>query len=112
MNRPNAYRYSALLKSGKADTLSTSQDLTIFPVLNEQDIQDAIEELKRSTVAIEKQTESLKLQQHAMSLLVKENERLCQRQSEVGSMQQRKWEMEKGNTVIAVGINSAWLVTI
>lgn len=92
--------------------MSTSQDLTIFPGLNEQDIQDAIEELKRSTVAIEKQTESLKLQQNAMSLLVKDNARLCQRQSEAGSVQQRKWEMEKGNTVIAVGINSAWLVTI
>ena len=94
------------MKSGQADALTASRDLTIFPGLSDQDIQDAIEELKRSTVAIEKQTESLKLQQNAMSMLVKDNARLCQEQSEASKMQQRQWEMEKGNIIIAVSINS------
>ena len=101
----NNYRYSALLKSGKADALAAAQDLSAFPTLSDQDIRDAIEELKRSTVAIEKQTESLKLQQNAMSMLVKDNARLHQGQSQAKKNQQRNWEMEKGKTIIAVSIS-------
>lgn len=102
----NSYRYSILLKSGKADALAASQDLSAFPTLSDQDIHEAIEELRRSTTAIEKQTENLKLQQNAMSMLVKDNARLHQGQSQATNTQQRKWEKEKGNTIVAVSIIS------
>jgi hypothetical protein len=82
--------------------LAATQDLSAFPGLSDQDIQEAIEELKRSTVAIEKQTENLELQQNAMSILVKDNARLHQGQSQTSTSQQRKWEIEKGNTILAV----------
>lgn len=94
------------MKSGKADALAASQDLTTYPGLSDQDIQEAVEELKRSTVAIERQTENLKLQQNAMSMLVKDNARLCQGQSEATMAQQRGWEMEKGKIIIAVSISN------
>jgi hypothetical protein len=96
-----SHRYAALLKSGAADALA-AQDLTIVPRFNEEDIQDAIEELKRSTKAIEKQTENLKLQQNAMSMLVKDNARLHQGRSQANKIQQGKWDMEKANTIAAV----------
>jgi len=103
MDYANGYRYSALSKSGKADALA-AQDLSAVPGLNDQDIQVAIEELKRSTVAIEKQTESLKLQQNALSMLVKGNERLHQGQSQANKNQQRKWDVERGNISASVSI--------
>lgn len=99
------HRYSVLVKSGKADALATAQDLSSFPAIIDQDIQDAIEELKRSTFAIEKQTENLRLQQNAMNSLVTDNAQLHQAQTQAKANQLRSWDMERGKTMIAVSIN-------
>ena len=72
--------------------------------LNDQEVQDAIEELKRSTAAIEKQSEALRLQQNAMSALVKNDRRTSQARSHADKEQIRKWEMEKGHISSAVSI--------
>ena len=86
------------------DALAAAHDLSAFPALDDQDIQEAIEELKRSTFAIEKQTENLKLQQNAMSVLVRDNARLHQEQLRAKKSQQRTWEAERAKTIIAVSI--------
>ena len=63
--------------------------------LSDQEVQQAIEELKRSTAAIEKQTELLQIQQKAMSLLVKHEERVSQARSATNKSQAKKWELER-----------------
>lgn len=70
--------------------------------LSDKDIQTAIEELKRSTAAIEKQTDALRAQQNALSTLVKSNARSGQARSQTDKSQQRKWTVEKGQISAAV----------
>lgn len=82
-------------KSGEYDVLA-AQDLSLVQGLNDYEIQNAIEELKRSTAAIEKQSEALKLQQNAMNTLVKNNKRISQARAQTDKSQLRKWDVEKG----------------
>jgi hypothetical protein len=96
-------RYATLSKTGEADALA-AQDLSLIQGLNEQEIQNAIEELKRSTAAIEKQSEALRLQQNAMNALVKNDKRAVQARSHTENAQVRKWDVEKGHTNSAVGL--------
>ncbi len=95
------FRYSILLKNGEVDALA-AQDLSLVQGLNDYEIQNAIEELKRSTAAIEKQSEALKLQQNAMSALVKNNKRASQARTYTDKNQVRKWEVEKGQINTAI----------
>jgi hypothetical protein len=96
-------RYAALSKTGEADALA-AQDLSLIQGLNEQEIQTAIEELKRSTAAIEKQSEVLRLQQNAMNALVKNGKKAVQGRSHAENAQVRKWDVEKGHINSAVGL--------
>ena len=96
-------RYAALSKTGEADALA-AQDLSTIQGLNEQEIQNAIEELKRSTAAIEKQSEALRLQQNAMNALVKSDKKATQARSHTENAQVRKWDVEKGHINSAVGL--------
>ncbi|KAF8861323.1 hypothetical protein BDZ45DRAFT_265253 [Acephala macrosclerotiorum] len=95
LTKDEAALYATLSKTGEADTLA-AQDLSMIQGLNDEEIHTAIEELKRSTAAIEKQTESLQLQQNAMSALVKTEKRAVQARSHTEKGQMRKWEVEKG----------------
>ena len=79
-----------------------SQDLSMIRGLNDQEIHYAIEELKRSTAAIEKQTEALLIQRNAMNTLVKNNTRAGQARSHTDKSQLRKWNVEKVHIVSAV----------
>ena len=94
-------RYASLKKSGDLDRI-TAQDLSAVQGLNENEIRDAIEELKRSTAAIEKQTEALKLQQSAMSSLVKNGQRSSQARASSTDVQHQKWTTENGHITKAV----------
>jgi hypothetical protein len=94
-------RYSTLKKSGEFDTLA-AQDLSLVQGLNDYEIRNAIEELKRSTAAIEKQSEALKLQQNAMHALVKTNQRTNQARAQKDNNQLRKWDVEKGQINAAI----------
>lgn len=98
----NVRRYAVLQKSGEADVLSTSQDLSLVAALTEADIQRAIDELKRSTAAIEKQCETLRLQKNALNTLVKNNSRVGEARAQADAQQLRKWEMETGQVNNAV----------
>jgi hypothetical protein len=89
-------RYATLTKSGEADRLE-AQDLSSIQGLNDAEIQDAIEELKRSTAAIEKQSEALKAQQNAMSALIKSDQRTSQSRAQTNNSQLKKWNAEKGH---------------
>jgi hypothetical protein len=97
----NVLRFAALSKNGEAETLA-ALDLSLVHGLNEKEVQSAIEELNRSTASIEKQTESLKLQQNAMKSLVKSENRVYQSRSHMEKGQVRKWEVEKGHICAAV----------
>lgn len=94
-------RYATLTKSGEAERLA-AQDLSTIQGLNDAEIQDAIEELKRSTAAIEKQNETLRAQQNAMSALIKSDQRTSQSRSHTSNSQLEKWKAEKGRVSKAV----------
>lgn len=63
--------YTALDKSGQVDKLAEQHDLADVQAVAEDEIRAAVEEISRSTAAITKQTETLRLQQDALSRLVK-----------------------------------------
>ncbi|TPX19049.1 uncharacterized protein E0L32_011293 [Thyridium curvatum] len=63
--------YNALEKSGQAEQFARDDGSSVLPV-RDVDLKRAIDELNRSTEAISKHTESLRLQQDALSRLVKE----------------------------------------
>ncbi|TVY80700.1 hypothetical protein LSUE1_G001664 [Lachnellula suecica] len=101
LTKDEATLYATLTKSGEADRLA-AQDLSSIQGLNDAEIQNAIEELKRSTAAIEKQSESLELQQNAMSALVKSEQRTSQARSQTNNSQLKKWNSEKGHVSQAI----------
>lgn len=100
----NKRRYAVLLKSGEADELAASQDLSLVREIPEHEIQEAITSLRRSTASIEKQTEALKLQQNAMSILVKTNAQVQEARNHVEENQLQKWDVEKGVISANVGL--------
>ncbi|PNY26329.1 Uncharacterized protein TCAP_03735, partial [Tolypocladium capitatum] len=65
--------YTALDRSGQVDRLAALHDLADVLPVTEEDVRVAIDELKRSTTSISKQTETLRQQQDALSLLVKKH---------------------------------------
>ncbi|KAN0095353.1 hypothetical protein V8E51_016064 [Hyaloscypha variabilis] len=101
LTRDEAALYATLLKNGQVETLA-AEDLSVVQGLDDQEIQNAIEELKRSTAAIEKQTEALRLQQNAMASLVKNDKRTHQTRAHTEKGQVRKWDVEKGHINAAV----------
>ncbi|KAH6693504.1 hypothetical protein F5X68DRAFT_45462 [Plectosphaerella plurivora] len=62
--------YTSLDKSGVVDQLVASQDLALVHPVSQNDVTTAIEELERSTAAINERTESLKQHQNALAKLV------------------------------------------
>ncbi|KAI9650347.1 hypothetical protein NHQ30_000360 [Ciborinia camelliae] len=86
--------YDVLSQSGDADKIANSQDLSSICDLSDEQLHSAIEELQRSTTAIEKQSEALRLQQNALALLVKNNKKAGVARTEADAKQLRKWEAE------------------
>lgn len=93
-------RYASLKKNGEAEALA-AQDLSRVQGLNDDEIHNAIEELKRSTAAIEKQSETLRSQQGAFRALVKTENRTAQARFRAEEAQLRKWEAEKASIAAA-----------
>jgi hypothetical protein len=87
-------RYLTLQKSGDVESLEEITDLSLVRGLSDEKLQNAIADLKRSTSAIEKQTETLRIQQDALSSLVKSNRKDSEARSAVNSMQHRAWTAE------------------
>ena len=97
-------RYATLLKTGEAEALIKSQDLSVIRGLDDQELQDAIVDLRRSTTAIGRQTECLRSQQNALGALIKTNTRLSETRVQTGETQRRKWKAEAGDINSAVDL--------
>ncbi|ESZ97172.1 hypothetical protein SBOR_2428 [Sclerotinia borealis F-4128] len=102
LTKDEAALYDVLSQSGDADKIANSQDLSSICDLSDEQLHTAIEELQRSTTAIEKQSEALQLQQSALALLVKNNKKAGAARTEADTKQLRKWEAEKGQVNSAV----------
>ncbi|CAG8983956.1 hypothetical protein HYALB_00008816 [Hymenoscyphus albidus] len=94
LTKDEAALYASLTKTGEYERLA-AQDLSAVHGLNDSEIRDAIEELRRSTAAIEKQSEALRLQQSAMGTLVKNNQRSSQARALSSNSQVKKWNAER-----------------
>lgn len=68
----------------------------------DSDIQSAIEQLQKSTIAIEKQTETLRAQREAVATLVKDNGQHHVARAAADSSQFRAWTTENNHTRSAV----------
>lgn len=95
-------RYSTLDKSGRIDKLVANQDLAAVQAFGEREIQEAIEELNRSTAAIVKQTETLKQQHDALAKLVKTNAKVEDARSELVFKRNQKHDSERRKMMTSV----------
>lgn len=95
-------RYAALGKSGVAEKLAMSSDLTAARALSDQEIKDAIDELNRSTQAITRHTEALKQQQEALGRLVDSGRESNKERVAIQEGRARKWEAERSNLALEV----------
>lgn len=97
-----SFRYSALQKSGESEVLASSQDLSLVRGVCDSDIESAIEQLQKSTIAIERQTKTLRTQQEAVAALVKDNGQHYAARAAAESTQFRAWTTENDQTRSAV----------
>lgn len=91
-----------LEKSGEAETLKTSQEFLNFQDVQDHNIQNAIEELQKSTSAIEKQTETLRAQEEAVATLLRTNKQSRELRTVADNAQYRAWKTEDGQIRSAV----------
>lgn len=87
------------------DRLAALHDLAEVPAVTEDDIRAAIEELKRSTDSISKQTETLRQQQDALSRLVKKSAETDARRQDFEYARQHISESERKRIAAEVGLN-------
>lgn len=76
--------------------------MSLVQSMSDGELAEAVEELKRSTAAVEKQTEILRLQQNAMSSFAKNNTHAIKARSQMDANQIRRWDIEKGQIKQAV----------
>ncbi|RFU31984.1 hypothetical protein B7463_g4378, partial [Scytalidium lignicola] len=94
LSKEEATLYSMLTKKGEVDELASPSRLESIREINDQELEDAIEELKRSTAAIEKQNEAIKLTKSALDSVKKTSSRTKEGRAEVNTAQTRKWALE------------------
>ncbi|KAG9243119.1 hypothetical protein BJ878DRAFT_512346 [Calycina marina] len=95
LTKEEAALYETLVRNGDSDVVTAAHNLSAIRGLDDDEIRDAVEELKRSTTAIEKQTEALNLQQDAMSTLIKNKTGSDQVRAQIERSQLAKWNAEK-----------------
>jgi ribosomal protein L25 (general stress protein Ctc) len=95
-----------LQKSGEVESLTAGLEFSTLRAQEEQDFRNAIEELKKSTAAIEKQSNTLRLQQEAVASLVRNNQQNDDARAVANATQHRQWNTENGqsNTVVRLAI--------
>ncbi|RKF73864.1 hypothetical protein GcM3_092024 [Golovinomyces cichoracearum] len=93
--------FTDLTETGEFERLS-KEDLSLVLDLNEYELRTAIEELRESTAAVERQNEVLRLQQNALSALCKTERRARQSRSQINRGQVRRWEAEKSSIAAAI----------
>lgn len=82
--------------------MTSSQDLSITSDVSDLHIQNVIEQLQKSTAAIEKHTETLTAQQEVVASLLKENGKHHTDRAAAENTQHRVWVMENNQTSSAV----------
>ncbi|KAI3400630.1 hypothetical protein diail_2342 [Diaporthe ilicicola] len=87
--------YLAIEQNGKAESLAASADLSRVQAFSDQEIIDAIEELNRSTDAINKQTETLRQQQNALSRLITTSGKTGDARSDLEAKRLYQWESSR-----------------
>ncbi|KAK4079705.1 hypothetical protein H0G86_005828 [Trichoderma simmonsii] len=87
--------YSLLDRNGQVDILANLHDLSEVQSVTEDDIKVAIEELRRSTESITKQSETLRHQQDALSRLVRKRAENDARRRDLDLDRQSKSESER-----------------
>lgn len=89
-------------RNGKANSLAASSDLSQIQGISDQELQDAIFELNRSTEAINKQADALRQQQDALSRLVGSSGKNGDARAAMEVKQLHEWEMTRNalNTAI------------
>ncbi|KAL7920973.1 hypothetical protein ACQKWADRAFT_297225 [Trichoderma austrokoningii] len=87
--------YSALDRNGQVDILANLHDLSEVQGVTEDDIKVAIDELRRSTESITKQSETLRQQQDALSRLVRKRAENDTRRRDLDLDRQSKAESER-----------------
>ncbi|KAK0639544.1 hypothetical protein B0T16DRAFT_423361 [Cercophora newfieldiana] len=95
-------QYSALEKAGIAGQLAASADIAAVQPVAEQEIKDAIVELKRSTDAISKQTEALKQQHEAVNRLVSGHRKEVEMRASLESGHLQTWDAKRRYVLQAV----------
>lgn len=88
-------RYLALEQNGKAQGLAASADLSRVQGLSDQEMIDAIQALNRSTDAINKQTETLRQQQNAVSRLITASGKTGDARSDLEVKRLYEWESSR-----------------
>ncbi|KAL7791508.1 hypothetical protein V8C37DRAFT_381913 [Trichoderma ceciliae] len=87
--------YSVLDRNGQVDILASLHDLSEVQGVTEDDIKVAIDELRRSTESITKQSETLRQQQDALSRLVRRRTENDARRRDLDLDRQSKSESER-----------------
>jgi gamma-glutamyl:cysteine ligase YbdK (ATP-grasp superfamily) len=85
------------VKSGQADRQAVLDPSTDQPI-SDHELRTAIEELKRSTANVEKQTEILKAQQSALRSLIETEHQARELRTKVEEGQLRTWEDARSRT--------------
>ena len=85
--------------------LASSPNILHLRGVGDQEMQGAIEELQRSTVAIEKHMELLRIQQDAMKTLVNTNKQHYEARESTEDGQHKMWTVEATHTKSAVSFN-------
>lgn len=79
-----------------------SSDHTATPVLSDQEIRDAIQELNRSTQAITRHTETLQQQQEALGRFVTATRQSNEERAAVEAERARKWQGARKDMALCV----------
>jgi len=100
------YSYGKLKRNGTVRAIQASNELTTVRPFGESDIRSALDALKASTSAIEKQTQTLRIQQEALLSYGKGLDEGVSRQKHASKLRGKKYALEKQHVQTAVsGVN-------
>ena len=96
------YSYSKLKRNGTVRAIQASTDLTTVRPFVESDIRSALDTLKASTLAIEKQTLALRSQQKALAAYAKGIDEGESQRKRASEQRRKKYALEKQHVQMAV----------
>lgn len=96
------YSYNKLKRNGTVRAIQASNDLTTVRPFTESDIRSALDTLKASTSAIEKQTRILRSQQKGLLSYGKDLDDVESRRKHDSEQRRRKYALEKQHVQMAV----------